>query len=129
MKNDAINKVRILIVEDEMIPALDLQRILERMGYEIPQIATTGEEAVKLAGTEHPEVVLMDISIDGGLDGIQAAEKIRLSFGMPVIFMTGYSDEDMIEKAKTVKPWTILSKPLDIAKLKTAIKSAIERTG
>ena len=118
---------KILIVEDEALSALDLQRILERVGYAV-QVATTGEEAVELAGKENPDVVLMDINIDGSMDGIQAAQKICLELGIPVIFMTGYSDEEMIEKAKQTNPSAILSKPLDINMLKSAVKSAIEKT-
>jgi len=118
---------KILIVEDEAIAALDLQLILERLGY-AASITTTGEEAVLLAAKENPDVVLMDINIDGGMDGIQAAEKIGSAFGIPVIFMTGYSDEEMLEKAKHVKPLAILSKPLNIEMLRSAIKSAIEKT-
>lgn len=118
---------KILIVEDEVLSALSLQLILKTMGHDMAQITTTGEEAILLAGKEHPDVVLMDIDIDGDIDGIQAAEKIRLEFGIPVIFMTGYSDEEMIEKAKDVNPLAILSKPLDINMLKAAVNSAIEK--
>ncbi len=81
-----------------------------------------------LAGKENPEVVLMDINLGGGMDGIQAAGKIRLEFGIPVIFMTGYYDEAIIEKATHVKPMAILMKPLDIKMLISAVKSAIEKT-
>jgi CheY-like chemotaxis protein len=119
---------RILIVEDEAISALDLQFILERLGYETLEIATTGEEAVERAEKERPDVVLMDINIDGGMDGIQTAEKILRTFGIPVILMTGYSDEEMMEKAKDVKPLAILSKPLNIEILKSILKSATEKT-
>ncbi|MGD0283843.1 MAG: response regulator, partial [Dissulfurispiraceae bacterium] len=87
---------KILIVEDEVLSALNLQDILKTMGYETAQITTTGEEALVLAGKDNPEVVLMDINLGAGMDGIQAAEKILLEFGIPVIFMTGYYDEEII---------------------------------
>lgn len=118
----------ILIVEDEAISALDLKLVLEQLGYKTTQIATTGEEAVALAGRQNPDVVLMDINIDGEMDGIQAAEKIRSAFGIPVIFMTGYSDADMMEKAKKVAPAAILNKPLDIEMVKSAVKAAIKKS-
>ncbi|MBF0327606.1 MAG: response regulator [Nitrospirae bacterium] len=122
-----MNQGKILIVEDEIISALDLQGILERAGYETAKIATTGEEAVELAAKEKPDVVLMDIHIEGKMDGIQAAEKISMALGMPIIFMTGYSDENMIKKAQAINPYAILNKPLELGVLKSTIKSAIER--
>ena len=119
---------KILIVEDETVCALSLQRILKSLGYETVQITTTGEEAIVLARSEKPDVVLMDINLGAGMDGIQAAEKILLEFGIPVIFMTGYYDEEIIEKATHVNPSAILRKPLDIKMLLSAVKSAIEKT-
>jgi CheY-like chemotaxis protein len=119
---------KILIVEDEVISALDLQLTLEEFGYETAKLVTTGEEAVMLAGEERLEAVLMDINIGGGMDGIEAAEKIRLAHGIPVIFMTGYSDEEMIAKANHISPVAILSKPLDRRMLESAVKAAIEMT-
>jgi CheY-like chemotaxis protein len=117
---------KILIVEDEAIPAMELQLIVESLGY-AASITTTGEEAVLLAGRENPGVVLMDINLDGEMDGIRAAEKISLELGIPVIFMTGYSNEDMLEEARSIKPSEILSKPLNIEKLKSAVKAALEK--
>ncbi|MBF0559410.1 MAG: response regulator [Nitrospirae bacterium] len=118
---------KILIVEDEVLPALELQFILKGLGYAV-QTSTNGEEAVLLAGEENPDIVLMDISIDGEMDGIQTADNIGLGLGIPIIFMTGYSDEEVIEKAKHINPVAILSKPLDMHILKSVIKSAIEKT-
>ncbi len=119
---------KILIVEDEVLSALSLQFIFKTLGYETAQITTTGEEAIVLAGEENPEVVLMDINLGGGMDGIEAAKEISLEFGIPVIFMTGYYDEEIIEKAKHVNPSAILRKPLDIKMLISAVKSATEKT-
>ena len=118
---------KILIVEDEVLSALNLQLIFKTLGYETARITTTGEEAVVLAGKENPQVVLMDINLGGGMNGIEAAEKIRLAFGIPVIFMTGYRDEEIIAKAKYVNPSAILRKPLDLKMLISAVKSAIEK--
>ena len=83
---------KILIVEDEVLSALNLQVIFKTPGYGTVEIATTGEEAVVLAGKEKTEIVLMDINLGGGMDGIEAAEEICLELGIPVIFMTGYYD-------------------------------------
>ena len=116
---------RILIVEDEALLAMDLQTTLEQLGYETPQIATTGNEAMEKAARERPDVALMDVNIHGGMDGIEAARRLNSEFGISIIFMTGYSDEDIRARGKTVKHSAILTKPLNIAKLKSAIESAI----
>lgn len=118
---------KILVVEDEILSALDLQRILAGQGY-VALHTTTAEEAVAIAAGENPDVVLMDINIDGEMDGIQAAEKILRERGIPIIFMTGYSDEETMEKAKRIHPSAILSKPLDLSLLRSAITSALKKT-
>lgn len=117
---------KILIVEDEVISALDMQLTLEDFGYERAFLATTGEEAVMLAGKENLLVVLMDINIGGAMDGIEAAEVIRAIQGIPVIFMTGYSDDEMIAKARHINPVAILSKPLDSRMLESAVRAALD---
>ena len=123
-----MGQCKILIVEDEVVCALSLQHILETLGYETTQMTTTGEEAIVLAERESPEVVLMDINLYGVMNGIEAAEKIISEFGIPVIFITGYGYDEIIEQAKHVNPAAILSKPLDIEMLKSALKSAIKKT-
>jgi len=123
---------KILIVEDEAISALDLQIMLERWGYERPQIATTGDEAIEKSEQERPDVALVDINIDGGMDGIEVAQRLRSEFGIAIIFMTGYGDEDIIARVNTVNPSDILIKPLNVEKLKSALQtvaSHISRAG
>ncbi|MBF0558304.1 MAG: response regulator [Nitrospirae bacterium] len=121
-----MTKAKILIVEDEILSGMDLQLIFRCWGCAPPSIATTGREAIEKADKEKPDVILMDISIDGNMDGIEVAKKIRSKYEIPIIFMTGYSDEEMIERAKTANPAAILIKPVDNAELKAAVESAVK---
>jgi len=119
---------KILIVEDEAIPAMDLQIMLEQWGYETPRIATTGGEAIEKSEHDRPDVALMDINIHGEMNGIELARRLSSEFGVSIIFITGYGDEDIMERVKVVNPAEILRKPLNIEKLKAAIESAIDKT-
>ena len=116
-------KKKILIVEDEIIEAMFLGEILELRGYEICETATSGEDAIKEAEIQNPDVVLMDISIHGKISGIEAARKIRSQFGIPVIFMTGYPDEETRQKAYITNPAGYFVKPLDYDKLEKTLMS------
>jgi CheY-like chemotaxis protein len=106
-----MSKATILVVEDEMIVALDLQFKLERMGYRVPATAMTGEEAVALADQLRPDMVLMDIGLKGDLDGIAAALRIKEQFGLPIAFLTAYGDAKTKELAQVVLPVGFLTKP------------------
>ena len=96
---DAVKKIE--IVEDEAMTAMLLARNLRLVGYSTCGPVSTGEAAIQLAGEERPDVVLMDIRLAGAMDGIQAAADIKQRWGIPVIFMTGYSDADTMERAGT----------------------------
>ena len=100
-----MNNENILIVEDEKIIALDLQRRLERFGYSVVGMASDGAEAIALAKERSPDIILMDIMLAGGMDGIEAAKHIRAQLGIPVIFLTAYTDEKTLERAKEVEPF------------------------
>lgn len=105
-------KIKILIVEDEALTALLLNRNLQLKGYETCQPAATGETAIHMAGVERPDVVIMDIRLAGEMDGIETAGKIISLYQLPIIFMTGYSDEATINKAAALKPAAYLTKPV-----------------
>jgi DNA-binding NarL/FixJ family response regulator len=104
---------RILIVEDEAVAALALERTLEELGYEVLGSVATGEDALKRAATDGPDIVVMDIRLAGRMDGIDAAAKIRDSTGAQIIFMTGYDDEETKRRALALKPLGLMSKPID----------------
>lgn len=118
---------RVLIVEDEMISALDLGQRLRIEGYEICGLAPTGEEALENFEKQRPDIALIDINLRGGLSGIKTAQEIRSRFSIPVIFMTGYADAETRRDAEVVKPAGYFVKPLEIGKLIEAIESAVEK--
>ena len=110
-----MTKKRILIVEDQGITAMDEQQIMSDLGYEVTGIAMTGEDAVKWAGRDRPDVVLMDIMLAGKMDGREAALKIWELYQIPVIYVTAYGDKETSKAGKfsvpegfgyIVKPYT-----------------------
>ncbi|MBI5576979.1 MAG: response regulator [Deltaproteobacteria bacterium] len=107
----------ILIVEDEIINAMALSETLPRWGFRVTDMVTSGEDAIRAAEAHRPDVILMDISIHGSIDGLGAAKEIIGRLGIPVIFMTGYNDEETVNAAKELKPLAFLVKPLDVSRL------------
>jgi diguanylate cyclase (GGDEF)-like protein/PAS domain S-box-containing protein len=120
-----MNNENILIVEDEKIIALDLQRRLERFGYSVVGMAGDGPEAISLARERTPDIILMDIMLAGSMDGIEAARQIRAQLGIPVIFLTAYTDEKTLERAKEVEPFGYILKPFKERELYTTIDIAL----
>ena len=106
-----MDKVRILIVEDEGIVGLDLQRMLQNSGYYVCDIVASGEKAIQKADSDRPDLVLMDIFLQGELNGIEAAGQIRTRFNIPVIFITASTDKKLQEKALTTEPFGYITKP------------------
>lgn len=120
---------RVLLVEDERIVAMDLQRRLRRLGYDVPAIVTSGEDALQAITPPElsPDVVLMDIHIQGELDGIQTAARIPPELGLPVIYLSAYSDEATLERAKSTRPYGYLVKPFSERELHATIQMVLER--
>lgn len=116
---------KILIVEDEGIEALDMQQRLISLGYAAPDIASSGEEAVKKAEETIPDLVLMDIMLGGEVDGVMAAEQIRSRFDIPVIYITAYADEDTVRRAKITEPYGYIIKPFQERELHITIDIAL----
>jgi len=116
---------RVLIVEDEKIIALDLQRRLERFGYQICATASEGEEAVRKAAEHHPDIILMDIMLAGSVDGIEAAKAIKRDLQIPVIFLTAYADERTLERAREAEPFGYILTPFKERELYTTIDIAL----
>lgn len=116
----------VLVVENEEIVALDLEVCLATMGYKVA-LATTGEEAVATANRLRPDVVLMDIHLDGSMDGIGAAEWIRRETGIPLIFLTAYASPDTIERAVAVDPAGYIVKPFNEKSLAANIQIALHQ--
>jgi CheY-like chemotaxis protein len=117
---------RILLVEDEAVTAMSMLDILEAWGYETCTPATTGAEALARVEKERPDLVLLDIKLSRGTSGIEVARKIKERFGVPILFMTGYLDEGLREKAENVGPVGYLVKPVNMEKLKSAIEKGLK---
>jgi PAS domain S-box-containing protein len=122
-----MSKTTILIVEDEAIVAADLAGKLGRLGYEIAGTAAAGEEAVAVASRLRPNLVLMDIWLEGPMDGIAAAEAIRSQIDLPVVFLTAHSDPATLARAKLTGPFGYILKPFEERELATQIEMAIYR--
>jgi PAS domain S-box-containing protein len=118
---------RILVAEDEPIVAMDLERSLAGLGYEVAGIADSGSKAVRLAGESHPDLVLMDVQLRGKMDGIAAAEEIRRRWQIPVVYTTAYSTDEVIERAKATRPLGFLVKPFRTKELNAAIAVALNQ--
>ena len=120
-----MNPHRILIVEDEAIVALDIQQRLESFGYVVVGKAATGERAIALTEQQAPDLVLMDIRLQGAMDGITAANAIRQRFYRPVVFLTAHSEAITLERAKLAEPFGYIIKPFEDRELRTIIEIAI----
>ena len=116
----------ILLVEDESTVALDIKNILESSGYEVPFIASRGEEAVKEAVKLRPDLVLMDITLKGSMDGIEAASKLII-LNIPVVYLTANSDNLTLKRATKVPTYGYIVKPYNQKELITTVEMAINR--
>ena len=118
-------KIKILIVEDEIITAKDLKQRLENMNHSVVGIVGNGEDAIQKAGETSPDIILMDIVLKGNMDGIETAQKIMNIYNIPIIYLTSYYDDEILEKASETKPSGYITKPYEDLGLNTAIKMAV----
>lgn len=116
---------RIVIVEDQRLIAADLERTLTRMGYEIVGNVPSGEEAIQTTFSTRPDLVLMDIQLQGEMDGIQAARVIRGRMDVPIAYLTAFADEDTLARAKITTPFGYVLKPYDERELRAAVEIAL----
>lgn len=119
--------VRILIIEDELIIAEDMSNMLMKMGYEVIGNAMDYEEAIAILNDEKPDLILLDVNLNGKRDGIDLAEEINKTFKIPFIFTTSYSDSETLERAKKTNPINYLVKPFKQEQLFTAIEIALHK--
>lgn len=120
-----MSSAKILVVEDENIVATDIKNRLNRLGYTVPAVVNSGEKALKKVEETHPSLVIMDIRLSGDMDGVTAAEKIRSGFQIPVIYLTAYSDETTLQRAKVTEPFGYIIKPFQARDLQIAIEMAL----
>jgi two-component system, response regulator PdtaR len=116
-----IQPIKILIVEDEAITAMYLQMRLKKMSYDVIKPVGSGENAIQAAKAENPNVILMDISLSGKLDGIQTALEISRFCEAHFIFMSGYNDDDIREQTKSIKTSSYLMKPITVEAVSSII--------
>jgi PAS domain S-box-containing protein len=124
-KGVLMRKTAVLVVEDEAIVAADLAGKLRQLGYEVAGIASEGEEAVALAVQSRPDLVLMDIRLEGPMDGIEAADAIRRRHEVPVVYLTAHSDAATLARAKVTGPFGYILKPFEERDLATQIELAL----
>lgn len=122
MKSSAI-----LIVEDERLIAQDLQRRLIKLGYEVCGLAASGEEAIQIAETRQPALVLIDIVLRGAMDGIETARQIKTRWQIPIVYVTAYCDDATLHRASLTGPSDYLLKPFDDRRLREAVERAFSK--
>ncbi len=120
-----MEKAQILIVENDGIIASDLQNRLEGFGFSVPAIVSSGEEAIQKIKENNPDLVVMDIVLDGEMDGIEAAGQIRSQFNIPVIYLTAYTDDNLLKRAKITEPFGYIIKPFEDRELHSSIEIAL----
>ncbi len=122
-------KERILLVEDELITALDIQRMLERVGYQVSATLSSGEEAVEKVKSIMPDLIIMDIFLSEDMDGIEASDIIMQQMDIPVIFLTANADSNTIKRADAIRHYGYLIKPIKQSDLDSIISTALQRHG
>ena len=120
-----MGKSKILIVEDEAIIAMEIEANLKQLGYDVVAVTDTGEDAIEKAGSCRPDIVLMDIRLKGQLDGIEASFIIKSKYGVPIVFLTAYLDENRLKRAKLAIPFGYILKPVQERDLKVTIEMAL----
>ena len=120
--------IKVMVVEDEVLIGLMIVRKLQARGYRVDEVVTTGEEAVRRAGCEAFDVVLMDVTLAGELSGIEAAQQIKARYGMPIIVYSGYDDKQFYDQVRQLAPVAVLKKMGPISDIVAAIDKAVGRS-
>lgn len=120
-----MQKTTILLVEDEKIVALDMKQQLNNLGYEVRAIVRSGKDAIEFVKNEQPDVILMDINLHGSLDGVETAAEITKDFLIPIIYVTAYEDDDLLERIKAGSSYGYILKPYAPRVLKVMIEMAL----
>ncbi len=124
-----MNKPTIMIVEDEALIAFGVRKGMLKLGYEVSGPVASGEEAVSMAKNEAPDLILMDIMLNGEINGIEAAREIRALNNIPIIFLTGYCNQEIRKKAEEVGYEGYFIKPVNSGELKEPIEAALKKYG
>src|SRR3989442_1585180 len=120
---------QVLVVEDEKIVAADIQAQLEKLGYGVPGILSTGEDAIRTASETRPDLVLMDIHLKGRIDGIETARIMQARLNVPVVYVTSFADDRTLQRAKDTVPYGYVLKPFETKELQAAVEMALHKFG
>ena len=118
-------KAKILIVEDESIVAFDLKRMLLNLNYDVLDIVSSGEKAIKQAAADKPDLIIMDVMLNGPITGVEAAARIKGIMNVPIIYLTAYADTETLKSAKVTEPYGYILKPFEEKVLLSTIEMAI----
>lgn len=116
-------KIKIILVEDEFVSAIALKRLLEAKLYSVVGHFSSGERAITCLADTPADLVLMDIGLSGQLDGIETAAIVKEQYGLPIIFITGYYRQDLMDRATKLQPLGYLIKPVEIEQLTTIVEA------
>src|ERR671914_67340 len=122
-----MKQASILVVEDERIVAFGLKQQLEALGYRVTAVVPSGELAIEKASELKPDLVLMDIHLEGAMDGVEAAERIHACLRIPVIFLTAYAEDETLSRAQVSLPFGYLVKPYEVREVHATIQMALVR--
>ncbi|HZA25878.1 MAG TPA: response regulator, partial [Dehalococcoidia bacterium] len=118
-------RTKVLVVDDEIIIARELEARLRNFGYEVLEIASSGEQAISVAEQAGPDLVLMDIVLKGDMDGVEAAAEIRKRWAIPIIYLTAYNDDATLKRARVTEPFGYIVKPFSERELRANIEMAL----
>jgi CheY-like chemotaxis protein len=124
-KSEGKEKAKIMVVDDEVLVSEDLKNRLTDLGYKVTGVADTGEKSIDMAKETRPDLILMDIQLRGDMDGIEAAEVIKERFDISVVYLTAYSDQETLDRAKVTTPFGYLIKPFVERELHSTIEMAL----
>ena len=120
-----MRKTKILVVEDESIVARDIRNMLVGLGYEVTAVVPSAMTAIQKAQETEPDIVLMDVMLQGEITGVEAAERIYTKFSIPVVYLTAYADSTTVQQAKKTEPFGYIIKPFEERELQTTIEIAL----
>lgn len=116
---------KIIIAEDEKIVAKDIENKLKKSGYEVLGVVSTGKDLLDKVSESVPDLVLMDVKLDGDMDGIETATKLKKGFGVPVVYLTAYADKITLSRINETEPGGYVLKPFKLADLRKSIEEAV----
>lgn len=121
-------KKKILIVEDDRAVAESIKGIIKKMGHSVSGIVTTGDDAINQVNKSSPDLILMDVSLQGKIDGIEVAEKIKERLDIPLVYLTARTDEESLVRAKATAPFGYIVKPFDVQDLRLTVEASLHRS-